>query len=426
MPGVRGRRLIDIAFLLYRRDRAQRVLLGATLVQAFGTGLFLTGGALYFTQVVGLSATQVGAGFGVSAVVSLVISLPAGRMIDRLDARWMYPAQLVLGALASAAMLVVHSFLAYLAVSTVTGVVAGVGKAIRPVMIRSLSGDELVEMRSAMAACTNLGISLGSLAGAVALQFSGSLPFHLLIVGNATGYGIAALSCTRLPHVAFAPGTGARLRQRLALADSSFTAVTVVNAIYSLHFSVFTFALPLWIVEHTDAPHWMTGAGLIVNSVLMVILQAPVGRRVRTLADARTALALVAVATFAGLAVFGLSSGAGTLAAAVLIMTSVLLLTAAEVLQTSAGLEFSFGMAPEGRQGEYSALFFLGQSAMQAVAPTVIGAVAFTYGSAGWLALGACYLVLAPGVHVLLRRIEKRKGQDPAACVAPQAVTAGR
>ena len=48
-------------------DPLARRLALATLVNRFGTGLFMTISALYFTRIVGLSVTQVGLGARLAA-----------------------------------------------------------------------------------------------------------------------------------------------------------------------------------------------------------------------------------------------------------------------------------------------------------------------------------------------------------------------
>ena len=48
------------------------------MLSAFATGSFLTGTAVFFTQIVGLTGAQVGLGMSVAGVVTLLLSLPLG------------------------------------------------------------------------------------------------------------------------------------------------------------------------------------------------------------------------------------------------------------------------------------------------------------------------------------------------------------
>src|SRR5215208_386713 len=66
---------------LVRRLSAQSVL------SAFGDGVFLTGSALFFTQIVGLSAAQVGLGPSMSVLATFVLAVPLGKLSDRYGAK---------------------------------------------------------------------------------------------------------------------------------------------------------------------------------------------------------------------------------------------------------------------------------------------------------------------------------------------------
>src|SRR3954467_6384790 len=66
---------------LIRRLSTQSVL------SAFGDGVFLTGSAVYFTQIVGLSASQVGLGLSITGGVTFLLAVPLGKLSDRLGAK---------------------------------------------------------------------------------------------------------------------------------------------------------------------------------------------------------------------------------------------------------------------------------------------------------------------------------------------------
>src|SRR3954462_9949938 len=94
---------------LVRRLSAQSVL------SAFGDGVFLTGSAVFFTQVVGLSAAQVGLGLTITGVVTFAFAVPLGKLSDRLGAKRVWAASSLLEALL---------YLAWLAVGGMAGFVA--------------------------------------------------------------------------------------------------------------------------------------------------------------------------------------------------------------------------------------------------------------------------------------------------------------
>ena len=67
--------------------KLERDLVWQCVLSAFATGTFLTGTAVYFTQVVGLSGAQVGLGMSIAAGVTLLLQLPMGRLADRVGAK---------------------------------------------------------------------------------------------------------------------------------------------------------------------------------------------------------------------------------------------------------------------------------------------------------------------------------------------------
>ena len=61
-----------------------------SLLFALGEGTFMTGSAVFFTQVVGLSAAQVGLGLTIAGVAAFIAALPAGKLVDRYGPKRMW------------------------------------------------------------------------------------------------------------------------------------------------------------------------------------------------------------------------------------------------------------------------------------------------------------------------------------------------
>ena len=74
---------------------------------ATGQGAFLTGSAVFFTHIVGLSATQVGLGLTVAGAVTFCLAIPLGKLADRIGPKQMW----ALGASAGAALYLLWPFI---------------------------------------------------------------------------------------------------------------------------------------------------------------------------------------------------------------------------------------------------------------------------------------------------------------------------
>src|SRR5689334_9732178 len=77
-----------------RQARPPSPLAGRLSVQsllfALGEGTFMTGSAVFFTQIVGLSAAQVGLGLTCAGIAQFVAALPMGKVVDRFGPKRMW------------------------------------------------------------------------------------------------------------------------------------------------------------------------------------------------------------------------------------------------------------------------------------------------------------------------------------------------
>ncbi|MFE1350171.1 MFS transporter [Streptomyces sp. NPDC058757] len=263
----------------------QRTLAAASFVNAFGSGMFMSSSALYFTRVVHLPMQQVALGLLVGAMVGLVAGIYGGRIADRWGARETQIGVMLAGAASMGCFLLVDAFWSFLLVSTLTGVVFAADKSSKAPLIRGFGGDDPAGFRAYLRAGTNLGISLGALAAGVAIQLDTAPAYLALVAGRALSFAGGALALLRLPRLAPLPAPPLSGRWD-ALKDRPYLAATLLNCLMSLHFAVPTFLLPLWIVEHTQAPRWMVSGVLVLNTVLVITLQVAVSRNV---ADTRAA-----------------------------------------------------------------------------------------------------------------------------------------
>ncbi|MEU2762297.1 MULTISPECIES: MFS transporter [unclassified Streptomyces] len=371
----------------------RRVLAGATFVNALGSGMFMSSSALYFTRVVHLPMSQVAFGLFAGAMVGLVAGILGGRIADRWGARETQIGVMSAGTVFMGCFLLVDAFWSFVLISVLTGVVFAADKSSRAPLIRAFGGEDPARFRAYLRAATNLGISLGALGAGVAIQLDTAPAYLSLVGGRALAFAGCALALLRLPRPPRIPVPPLSGRWD-ALRDRPYLAATVLNCLMSLHFAVPTFLLPLWIVEHTDAPRWMVSGVLVLNTVLVITLQVAVSKNVSDPASAGTRMRWAGLAVAAGLLLMMAAGSVSTWVAAALLVAATAVYTLGELWHAAAAMEYSFGLAAPHAQGQYSGVFGLGSGVAEALAPALLGLLALSMGRPGWFLLGALFLLV--------------------------------
>ena len=149
---------------LARRLSAQSILF------AVGEGTFLTGSAVFFTQIVGLTAAQVGLGLTVAGVVSFFFAVPLGkaRRPDRPQAD--VGDRLVRAGLLYLLWPLIDGFAPYVAMMVVLECVGTRGWSGRGAYTLDVfPREERVQSQAFMRAALNIGFTVGALIGGLAL-----------------------------------------------------------------------------------------------------------------------------------------------------------------------------------------------------------------------------------------------------------------
>ncbi|MGH3341970.1 MAG: MFS transporter [Carbonactinosporaceae bacterium] len=215
-----------------------RVLMVSTLVNAAGGGLFFTGSMLFFTRVIGLPATQVGAGLTAAGLVGLAAGVPLGHLGDRLGRREVYIVLLLLQAVTAAAYVAVGTFPAFLLVASANLVAQSGSFAVRNALVASLGGPaERVPIRARLRAVLHVGFAAGAGLGAVALQVDTPAAYTTLILCDAASFALTALLLTRMPRQVPLPPVADAARWE-AVRDRGYLAITAVSSVMALHYGI--------------------------------------------------------------------------------------------------------------------------------------------------------------------------------------------
>ncbi|WP_405875069.1 MFS transporter [Streptomyces sp. NBC_00005] len=381
--------LVSRGVLLEKGPR--RTLATASFVNMLGSGVFMLSAAVFFTRSVGLSVPQVGLGMGVGALVGLVSGVPVGRIADRRGPREVYIVTLTLQAVAMALLVLVHSFWLFMAVVCLTQLAGSASQAARGPIVRGLAGPRPARFRAYMRAAVNLAGSIGALLAALVVELDTHTAYVCLVLGNAVSFLATAAIVSRLPCLApvpAPPGAG----RRSALKDHRYMVITALDGIMSMHGAVLVFALPLWIVGHTQAPRWFVGTSVLVNTVMVILLQVRASRGVDDNAAAAGAWRRAGYAFLVGTSLIGLASGLPAWGAALLILLGVGVHTLGELLHAAGSFELRYSLAPADAQGQYTGVFLLGSGLASVAAPSVLAWLCLDEGAPGWILLGLVFL----------------------------------
>ncbi|MEU9173018.1 MFS transporter [Streptomyces sp. NPDC048420] len=402
-PG-RARALLDAAL---PAPGEPRLLALSWLIKTVGSGLYLTTSTLFFTRVVGLPVHQVASGLTVAGIVALAGAVPLGKLADRFGPRPTYTGLLGVQFATMAALAFARSFPVFLALILVFLLAEQGSTAARGALVATVGeGIERVRLRAYLRVVTNVGVTIGAAASALVIQ-----------ADTAAGY-MALLWCTALTY----PGAAVPLRWLRAretrpaeevprtgsgwqvLRDRRYAAVTLICGVLSLQAQVLSFAVPLWVLRHTEAPPVLVSGIVAVNTVMVICLQIRFSRGAEDEGRAARMCRDSGIALFAACALVAFTGGMGGWPATVLLLLFAAALTFGELWLSAGSFGLSFSLAPEGMHGQYQGFFSLGRGAATAVAPVLIAVLCLgDRPREGWLLLGVLFAVAGAAAPLALR-----------------------
>ncbi|MFJ1708277.1 MFS transporter [Kitasatospora sp. NPDC088346] len=400
-----------------------RRLAAAQLTNALGDGAFLVCSALYFTRVVGLTATQIGFGLTLGWAVGAVAGVPLGHLADRRGPRGVAALLAVATSVSVGAFLTARSYPAFLAAAVLYACAqCGLSAARQALLAGLVAPERRTEVRAYLQSTVNAGLAVGAALGGVALRIDTRAAYLTVLTVDALSFLAAAAVLLRLPAVRPAPASTGEPRLAV-LRDRPYAVVTLVNAVLLLYMPLISLILPLWIVGRTAAPDWAAAALLVVNTVSVVLFQVRVAARVdglRTAARYVRSAGLVLAVSCAGFALS--ASGGSAWAAAGVLLASAGLQVVGEMMLAAGAWEIGFALAPADRQGQYQGFFGSGVAVARMVGPLLLTTLVLDGGAPGWLALGGLFAVAGTAMGPAVRRAERsRAGQVEQAQQAEQA-----
>jgi MFS family permease len=367
-------------------SRVGRRLALAALVDSFGTGMFLTGSAVYFTRVIGLSPGQVGIGLSVAGLAGLVLSVPLGILGDRIGPGRLYVEFQVWRGVWYAAYALVSGFTGFLVTATAIEIADAALPAISQAVVgMAVPDEERMATLARVRAVRNVGFGLGAVVATGVLALGSRQAFLALVVVNAVAVLLGGALLRFGTDISALRTATVAVRKFGLVTDRRYLGAALLSGILSIHMSLLFTGLPLWISSHTHVPVVLIGALVTINTVLAVTLQARFAVAAERLSGAMRTMvwAGLALAGF-GVAAFLMSRISAVPVVALLAVMAVVLLTCGELWQSAGGWAISYELAPEHRRTEYLATFQLGTALQVSAGPVIVVSLVFPY-TAGWL-----------------------------------------
>jgi MFS family permease len=375
-----------------------------SLLFALGEGTFMTGSAVFFTQIVGLSAAQVGLGLTFAGVAAFLAALPMGRLVDRFGPRRMW----AVSAAGQAAMFsvwpFVDSFAGYVAMAVCMDIVGALGGAAHGAYtIDVLPPDERVRSRAYMYSALNVGFTLGSLLGGIALAFDSNALLHALPWFTAAVFLLNAASISRLPNASHDERSPEERKVKVPgpgpLKNLGWMLTTFLGGVFWTNQVLLNIVIPLWLVEETDAPRVLLAFLFGTNTVMCIFLPMAAARGVSNLPTAlraiRVSSAFFVVSCLITLATHD-TVGWVTIA---LVWLGHITVTGAELKLSAASWTFEAELMDPRQRGAYQGAAEFSGTLGRVWAPALYTFLALSWGAGGWLVIAGIILIATVAIH---------------------------
>ena len=393
----------------------QRRLAAVFFVNSLGTGAYTPIALIFLIRVAHWSPADSSLAIGVGGFIAMFASLITGWVADKVNSRSLAAALFVCQGLSMCGLCIFGRVRSFLLLIVVLAIISSANIGIRPVwgvLISEAGQEDRVRLRAQLRAISNIAIAGGGLLAGVVLEFGTASSLDLLVLANALSFFVAALLLPRTTGGRPASSAPANLPSAV-LHDKRFVGISCLNIILTWEYSVMMIALPVWIILRSSIPHWVAGAAIAINALLVVVLQVPASSKVGSPTEAAAAVRLAGVLFLLACIGFTLAGQVSAIAAVLLIGVAAVVHTVGEVFHASAAFEIPYALATPDALGKYQGVFETARGASVLSAPAVLTLLCVSWGILGWLMLGVLFVASGFGISWLIG-LDATSGSDHA------------
>ena len=392
--------------------KLERDLVWQCVLSAFATGTFLTGTAVYFTKIVGLSGAEVGLGMSIAAGVTLLLQLPMGRLADRVGAKPLWALASAVEAALYFAWPLIGGMVGFVLMLSVLAIFETAGRNARNVYrIAVFPRDVRVRALAYMRAARNVGYTLGAGASGVALGIGTDAVALIPMVTGGLLVLNAVLIASVLPvitrQVPVVEGDDPTTVAPPAWRNPGFVVLSVCNGVLSSNQVLLNVVVPLWLVERTDAPPTLLAWLFGTNTVLAVLLQVRASRVADSVDGSLRAVRWSGWAFIVSCALVAWTHETAGWVSILLIWIGHVTITGAELWQSAADWSFTSELSDHRRLGDYQGVWGLGYQIEPIIFPALYTFLALQVGTPGWIVIALIGVTAAVVAHPAARAAER-------------------
>ncbi|MGC5365700.1 hypothetical protein ACPXCE_29185 [Streptomyces sp. DT24] len=368
-------------------------LLAATLVLSIGKGTFLATVMVYLLKTAGVGTLSASTALSLWGAASVAVAFPVGALIDRGRGREAGAISAVCAAVLVPITGQVHTPWVLMLVLCAAGGFDSAGNVVRRGLIAGAASSGVTGLAWARTV-TNVGFALGALVS-VRLLSANSASEYALAYGVIGGVYIIMAVCflltplgsrrrTATTKALAEPGRGTAAQPR----DRRIGGLLALStSILTVHTTLLTTVLPLWITKHTNVPVSAMGWLFMINTLITIGGQISVSRLATTADGALRCFRGSAIWTGMCCVLLGLVSHVPTAIQVFMLVTATIALSVGELLEAAGEWGLSAILAAKGEHGFYQSACVVGEATQSAVGPLFVGGMLTMLPMAGWVLL---------------------------------------